>query len=260
MLIVLSPAKKLDFESDFISEPTGSALQEPRFMRETQELVGYARKLAPADLKAMMGISDALAELNAARFKAFTAPFSEANARPALDAFKGDVYVGLDAPSMPVKARLYAQERVRILSGLYGLLRPLDLMQAYRLEMGTKFKTPAGNTLYKYWGSKIAEQLNADAGSVGANTLINLASGEYFKAVDQKALALEVVTPVFKEVKDGTARIISFHAKKARGLMARYAADHEITSPEDLKAFDADGYNFAPSLSSAVEWVFTRHH
>ncbi|MCJ9429597.1 peroxide stress protein YaaA [Kordiimonas marina] len=254
MLIVLSPAKKLDFERENYAEDA----RPPRFMKEANELVGYARKLKSEDLKGMMGISDALAELNVGRFKAFKTPFTPANARPALDAFRGDVYVGLDADTLDQAGRAFADSHVRILSGLYGLLRPLDLMQAYRLEMGTKFATDKGKTLYAYWGDRIAEALNDDLEGEADPVIVNLASGEYFKAVKQKALKARVITPVFKEVKNGEGKVISFLAKKARGLMTRYVIDNRITEPEKLKAFDLEGYKYDPSQSDADTWVFTR--
>jgi len=254
MLIVLSPAKKLDFERENFAE----ASRPPRFIAQAEELVGYARKLKAEDLKAMMSISDALADLNVSRFKAFKTPFTPANARPALDAFRGDVYVGLDADTLDDEGRAFADGHVRILSGLYGLLRPLDLMQAYRLEMGTKCATDKGKTLYAYGGDRIAEGLNDDLKDAADPVVVNLASGEYFKAVKQKALKARVITPVFKEVKDGEGKVISFLAKKARGLMTRYVIDNRITEPEKLKAFDLEGYRFDPAQSDDDTWVFTR--
>lgn len=253
MIIVLSPAKKLDFESENLASDDGV----PKLMKEARELAKHAKKLKAHDLKAMMGISDNLAELNVARFKAFKTPFTPANARPALDAFKGDVYVGLDAASMNADDRAFANDHIRILSGLYGVLRPLDLMQAYRLEMGTKFKTDKGPNLYSFWDTKIAETLNADLKGDDA-VLVNLASNEYFKAVKKKALKARVITPTFKEIKDGKARVISFLAKKARGMMARYAVDNRLTDAEALKAFDLEGYRFDPKASTDSDWVFSR--
>jgi len=252
MIIVLSPAKKLDFESENLSSDAG----QPKLMAEAEELAGYAKKLKAHDLKAMMGISDNLAELNVARFKAFETPFTTANARPALDAFQGDVYVGLDAASLSDEDRAFANDHVRILSGLYGVLKPLDLMQAYRLEMGTKFKTERGPNLYSFWDTKIAEALNEDL--EGDGVLINLASNEYFKAVKPKALKARVITPVFKEIKDGRARVVSFMAKKARGLMTRYVIDNRLTDPEALKKFNVGGYKFDAAASTDDQWVFSR--
>ncbi|TNE66105.1 MAG: peroxide stress protein YaaA [Alphaproteobacteria bacterium] len=254
MLIVLSPAKKLDFESESLATET----REPAFLKDTEQLVRTARRLKAKDLKAMMGISDALAELNVARFKAFETPFTPANARPAIDAFKGDVYVGLDADSLDDDARAFADQHVRILSGLYGLLKPLDLMQAYRLEMGVKFKSRRGADLYSFWGDRIAKALAVELKDDPVPVLVNLASNEYFKSVKLKALKARVVTPVFKEMKDGEGRVISFMAKKARGLMTRYIIDNRIEAPEALKAFDREGYAFSESQSTDDTWVFSR--
>ena len=252
MLMVVSPAKKLDFESENLA--TGG--RTPQLLDQAEILIDKAKTLKPAALKSMMGISDALAELNVARFRAFETPFTDANARPALDAFQGDVYVGLDAKSMDDADREFADRHLRILSGLYGVLRPLDLMQAYRLEMGTGFSNPRGENLYAFWGSRIAETLNADMKD--GDVLVNLASNEYFKSVDRKALKAPIITPVFKEEKDGVLKIVSFFAKKARGLMVRYAVDNRLTDPAALKDFDYDGYCFQPDLSDEKTWVFTR--
>ena len=253
MIIVLSPAKKLDFESENLASDAGT----PTLMAEAEELAGYAKKLKAHDLKAMMGISDNLADLNVARFKAFETPFTPANARPALDAFQGDVYVGLDAKSLSEDDRAFANDHVRILSGLYGVLKPLDLMQAYRLEMGTKFKNIKGPNLYSFWDTKIAEALNEDLDGKD-DVLINLASNEYFKAVKQKALKARVITPVFKEIKEGRARVVSFMAKKARGMMTRFVIDNRLTNPEDLKKFTVGGYQYDATASTDDQWVFSR--
>lgn len=253
MIIVLSPAKKLDYESENLRADGGI----PKLMPYAETLASYAKKFKAEDLKAMMGISDKLADLNVARFQSFQTPFTPANARPALDAFQGDVYVGLDAASLDDESRTFANDHVRILSGLYGVLKPLDLMQAYRLEMGTKFKTEAGNTLYAFWGDKIAEALNEDF-SADDPVLVNLASGEYFKAVKQKALNACVITPVFKEIKEGKARVVSFMAKKARGMMTRYVIDNRLTDAEALKEFDVAGYKYDAEASTENEWIFSR--
>ncbi|GHF22433.1 UPF0246 protein [Kordiimonas sediminis] len=252
MLIVLSPAKKLDFESENLR----AGGTEPVLMEDAKELVKKAQTLKPENLKAMMGISDALAELNMQRFHAFKTPFTDANARPALDAFQGDVYVGLDADSMSEDDRSFANEHIRILSGLYGVLRPLDLMQAYRLEMGTKFATDRGKNLYDFWGARISSVLNEAVGP--DRVLVNLASGEYFKAVDKKSLNARIITPNFKEISNGQAKIVSFFAKKARGMMARYAVDNRITDVDKLKDFDVAGYRFDPDQSTDDSWIFTR--
>ena len=254
MLIVLSPAKKLDFESENLRTDADT----PAMLGQAKKLVKVAKTLKAEDLKAMMAISDNLAELNVQRFKAFKTPFTPTNARPAIDAFQGDVYVGLDAATLSDDDRDYANGRIRILSGLYGLLKPLDLMQAYRLEMGTKFASERGANLYAFWGDLISKALNKDIKGEEHQVLINLASNEYFKVVDQKALKAEVITPVFQDVKDGKARVVSFLAKKARGMMARYVIDNRIDNPEALKAFNEGGYTFKPDMSDANKWVFQR--
>ncbi|WND01894.1 peroxide stress protein YaaA [Temperatibacter marinus] len=252
MLVVLSPAKKLDFESENFQ----SGGESPALLGESETLIKVARKLRTEDLKSMMGISDALAELNVARFKAFETPFNTTNARPALDAFKGDVYVGLDAPSMTEQNRAFANEHVRILSGLYGLLKPLDLMQAYRLEMGIKFPTSRGKNLYQFWGDAITNEVNKSLKE--GDAVINLASNEYFKSIKPKLLNGPVITPTFKEIKEGKSRVISFLAKKARGLMTRWIIDNQITNPETLKGFALEGYAYDPESSSETQWIFSR--
>jgi len=254
MLIVLSPAKKLDFDSENLRADA----ELPRLMKETRKLIKTAKTLRPEDLKSMMGISDNLADLNVKRFKAFKTPFTPANARPAIDAFQGDVYVGLDAPSLSDEDRNFANDHIRILSGLYGLLRPLDLMQAYRLEMGVKFPNERGANLYAFWGDLISKELNKDLKGDADPVVINLASGEYFKSVQQKALKARVITPVFQEVKDGRAKVISFLAKKARGSMSRYVIDNRIDTPEALKSFNWGGYQYMDDLSDDQKWVFQR--
>lgn len=254
MLIVLSPAKKLDFESENLRKDDGI----PALLTQAKKLAKTAKTLKAEDLKAMMGISDNLAELNVARFKAFKTPFTSANARPAIDAFQGDVYVGLDAASLNESARDFANDTIRILSGLYGVLKPLDLMQAYRLEMGVKFANERGKTLYAFWGDLISKELNKAFKEDAEPVLINLASNEYFKAVDKKALKAQIITPVFQDVKDGKARVVSFLAKKARGMMARYVVDNRITDPEGLKAFNVGGYAYQSDLSTEDKWVFRR--
>lgn len=254
MLIVLSPAKKLDFESENLRTDDGV----PALLTDAKKLAKTAKALKAEDLKAMMGISDNLAELNVERFKAFKTPFSSTNARPALDAFQGDVYVGLDAATLDDDGRAFANDKLRILSGLYGILRPLDLMQAYRLEMGVKFANERGKNLYEFWGDKISKELNKDLSSSADPVLINLASNEYFKSVDKKALKARIITPIFQDVKDGKARVVSFLAKKARGYMARYVVDNRIETPEALKEFNTGGYAFKADLSSDDKWVFQR--
>ena len=252
MLIVLSPAKRLDFsELPVAVQPTL-----PRLTEDTASLARTARRQTKADLRRLMGISDDLARLNRERFQAFDPEAQDGT--PAAFAFAGDVYQGLDARSLDAVALTFAQDRIRILSGLYGLLRPLDRIQPYRLEMGTRLKTRRGSSLYDFWGDRLSKQLNADAQGHADPTLVNLASQEYFGAVDAKALKLPVVTCHFRESKDGESRIISFFAKKARGTMARFAIDQRIDRVGDLKAFDRDGYRFEQAESTDLDWIFIR--
>jgi cytoplasmic iron level regulating protein YaaA (DUF328/UPF0246 family) len=253
MLFVLSPAKTLDFTP----APEGLPVTRPDMAADTKALAAVARKLKASDLRRLMDISEDLADLNVARFKAFQPKGADADV-PAALAFAGDVYNGLDARHMQAADLAWAQAHVRILSGLYGLLRPLDLIQPYRLEMGTRLATDRGATLYDFWGDKPAKALNKAAADHADKTLINLASQEYFGAVDAKALKLATLACAFKDEKDGEARIVSFYAKHARGLMARFAILNRIEKREDLKAFDSGGYRFRKDLSSETEWVFTR--
>ena len=253
MLIVLSPAKRLDFTETDPALPATAR----RFLEDTASLAVTARRQTKADLRRLMGISDDLARLNQERFKAFDAEAVDTGVQAAL-AFAGDVYQGLDARSLDSKGLAFAQDHLRILSGLYGLLRPLDRIQPYRLEMGVRLKTRRGSSLYDFWGDRISQQLNADADGQSDPTLVNLASQEYFGAVDARALKLPVVTPHFREEKNGESRIISFFAKKARGTMARFAIDERIETATDLKAFDRDGYRLDKAASTDTDWVFTR--
>ena len=252
MLIVLSPAKRLDFTE---ADPALPA-SERRFREDTASLARTARARTVAELRRLMGISDDLARLNRERFQAFDA--ESADGVQAAFAFAGDVYEGLRARELDPASLAFAQDHIRILSGLYGLLRPLDRIQPYRLEMGTRLKTRRGASLYDFWGDRISKQLNADAQGQSDPTLVNLASQEYFGAVDARALKLPVVTPHFRESKDGESRIISFFAKKARGAMARFAIDERIERAGDLKAFDRDGYRFDKAGSTETDWIFTR--
>ncbi|HVI32468.1 peroxide stress protein YaaA [Phenylobacterium sp.] len=252
MLIVLSPAKALDFSAPPVSAPVTT----PQLGSETAELSKVTKKLRAADLKRLMSLSDALAKLNRERFQAFD-PASEEGLQAAF-AFNGDVYAGLQARTLDKKGLAWAQDHVRILSGLYGVLRPLDAIQPYRLEMGTRLKTKRGQSLYDFWGGKIAEALNADAMGHNDKTLVNCASGEYFGAVDRAALKLPVLSCRFLEEKDGEARIISFYAKRARGMLARWAIDNRLDRHEALKGFDVAGYRFVPELSSESEYTFAR--
>ncbi|NWO03399.1 MAG: peroxide stress protein YaaA [Idiomarinaceae bacterium] len=254
MLAVVSPAKNLDYESDL---PELNVTQ-PRLLDNAEELVEVCRQLSPQQLGSLMKISDKLAGLNAARFEQWQRPFNEDNARPAMYAFNGDVYTGLEAASLNSEAIDTAQKQLRILSGLYGVLRPLDLMQPYRLEMGSKLDNPKGKNLYEYWGDTITQMLNDDLAELGSSTLVNLASNEYFSAVKPKALNADIITPVFKDEKNGQYKVISFYAKKARGLMARFILNQKPKSVSDLKEFDANGYSFNEAMSSDKQLVFCR--
>jgi hypothetical protein len=253
MLVVLSPAKKLDWADVAHLSPSL-----PEFQDEANTLAGHARQLQVADLQKLMGISEALATLNRDRFKAFEPASTQENAKPAALAFAGDTYHGLEAGTLDDEAMLWAQDHLRILSGLYGVLRPLDRIQPYRLEMGSRLKTRRGATLYAFWGDRISNALNTQADVLGTNTLVNCASQEYFGAVDVKALKPRIITPVFLEEKAGKAKIVSFFAKKARGSMARFMIDQRINDPEGLKDFDTGGYTYRPDLSEGDRWVFLR--
>ncbi len=254
MLIVLSPAKTLDYETPLKTRKNS----QPELLERSAELVKDARKLSPEDIGKLMGVSEKLAALNHERFMNWSQPFTADNARQAVLAFKGDVYTGLEAETMKAADLDYAQKHLRILSGLYGLLRPLDLMQPYRLEMGLKFENRGGKNLYEFWGDEITESLNRQLGALKTEVLVNLASNEYFKSVKPGALKAEVITPVFKERKNGKYRVISFFAKKARGRMARYAIDRRLDDVAGLKKFRDDGYRYNKAESTAREWVFTR--
>lgn len=254
MLSVISPAKTLDFETP----STTTHVTQPDFLAESQPLIELLRDYSPHQLSDLMGISDKLAGLNAARFAEWQPPFSLDNAKPAVQAFQGDVYTGLAAETFSDAENRFAQQHLRILSGLYGLLRPLDLIQAYRLEMGTKLANPAGKDLYAYWKPTLTTALNQAIAESGSKVLVNLASNEYFKAIDAKALDAQVITPVFKDEKNGTFKIISFYAKKARGLMSAWIIHHHINTRDELKAFDVDGYRFDAASSQGNTLVFTR--
>ncbi|MCE7554364.1 peroxide stress protein YaaA [Aliivibrio fischeri] len=254
MLIVVSPAKTLDYETPL---PT-SAFTQPDFISDSTELIKACRTLTPVDIAKLMKVSDKIASLNAVRFEEWSTTFTQENARPALFAFKGDVYTGLDANSLSESEIEYAQTNLRMLSGLYGLLKPLDLMQPYRLEMGTKLENGRGSNLYQFWGSLITNKLNQELEAQGSETLVNLASNEYFKSVKPKELKADIVTPVFKDCKNGQYKIISFYAKKARGLMARFIIQNKISNVEELKSFDSDGYYFVEAESTATTLVFKR--
>ena len=254
MLLIISPAKTLDYETPAHT----SQFTEPDFLDQSALLMEQLRQLSPTQIGSLMSISDKLAQLNTARFQAWSLPFDQDNAKQAVLAFKGDVYSGLAAETLNNKQLTFAQQHLRILSGLYGLLRPLDLMQAYRLEMGTRFANNRGKDLYQFWGNLITEQLNKELAGQKTRVLVNLASNEYYKAVQPGSIDGEIITPVFKDWKNGQFKIISFYAKKARGLMCRYVIDHGIKQPEKLKDFDYEGYAYNSAMSSGNEWVFTR--
>ncbi len=253
MLTVISPAKTLDFDTPVST----NKYSEPRFLDQSQQLIEQLKKLSSQEIANLMKISDKLAGLNMVRFQQWQTPFTEENAKQAILAFKGDVYTGLAAETLDDKGLDFAQQHLRILSGLYGVLRPLDLMQPYRLEMGTPFQNDAGRDLYSFWGDKIRQSLEGEP-ALKDGVLINLASNEYFKAVDAKKLKATIITPVFKDWKNGQYKMISFYAKKARGLMSRYIIDQQINTPEKLKQFDSDGYRYSEEMSQKNDWVFIR--
>ena len=254
MLIVLSPAKTLDYTSPLATNTHTL----PDFTDHAAALIKRLKKLSPADIAQLMKISDPLAALNAGRYASWTPQCTSDNARAAVLAFNGDVYAGLEAATLPAAALAHLQSQVRILSGLYGLLRPLDLMQPYRLEMGTRLKNTRGENLYDYWGKLVTDALGRELAKRDAAVLVNLASEEYFKVVQPDRLRAPVITPVFQDWKDGRYKIISFHAKKARGLMARFAAINGVTEPEQLKAFDLGGYAYDAANSDDSRWMFRR--
>ncbi|GAA5120900.1 peroxide stress protein YaaA [Alloalcanivorax gelatiniphagus] len=254
MLIVVSPAKTLDYETPL---PAVRATQ-PRLLEDSEVLVERARALSPADIAGLMKVSDKIAHLNAERFAQWSRPFDKNNARPALFAFKGDVYTGLDVSRFDGDDLKAAQQRLRILSGLYGLLRPLDLMQPYRLEMGTRLDNERGKDLYQFWGETITDQLASDMKAADTEVLINLASNEYFKSVHPKRLPGPVIEPVFQDEKNGKYKVISFYAKKARGLMAAWILQNRVEKPADLKKFREAGYRYDKEASTDTRPVFRR--
>ena len=255
MLILLSPAKSLDYDTPV---PAGLAHTLPRFIPQSSQLIALLREQSPQEIASLMKISDALAALNVARYASWTPQFNADNARQAVLAFNGDVYEGLDAHTLSHAELDWAQAHLAILSGLYGVLRPLDWMQPYRLEMGTRLKTDQGANLYQFWGTQIADYLNQRLAGDKAPILVNLASQEYFKSVDRKVLQARVIDCVFEDYKGGQYKVISFLAKRARGLMARYAAQHKVATPKKLEGFDLEGYAFAPAASEPDRLVFRR--
>ena len=254
MLFVLSPAKKLDYDSA-LNVQTHT---QPLFVKEAAALIKVLRARSAAEVAELMDLSPALAKLNVDRYAAWKPSFNQSNSRQAILAFNGDVYEGLEASTLKPKDLDWAQEHVAILSGLYGVLRPLDLMQPYRLEMGTKLDNPAGTNLYQFWAKTIAPYLNQRLAKDKAPIIVNLASEEYFKSVDSKQLKARVIQCVFQDGKGAAWKVVSFHAKRARGLMARFAIENRITKPEGLKKFDAEGYAFAADVSTEDKLVFRR--
>jgi cytoplasmic iron level regulating protein YaaA (DUF328/UPF0246 family) len=254
MLIVLSPAKSLDYKTPAkVKAPTL-----PEFVSESAKLIADLKKLAPQDIAKLMGLSDQLAILNVGRYRDWSKKFTEENSKPAIYAFDGDVYDGFDVKTLNAKAVAFAQDHIRILSGLYGALKPLDLMQPYRLEMGTSFKNARGKDLYAFWGSRVTDSIKKVLEKQKKPVLLNLASEEYFKVLQPKELDCQVISPVFQDAKDGKYKIISFYAKRARGLMARYVVENRITDPADLKGFNLDGYKYYAAESKVDKPVFRR--
>ncbi|MEP7703935.1 peroxide stress protein YaaA [Paraglaciecola sp. 25GB23A] len=254
MLVVLSPAKNLDFSTPAHLDD----FTQPQLLEDSAELIERCRDLSPANISSLMKISDKLAGLNADRFASWQTPFTPDNAKQAVLAFNGDVYGGLDAGSFSAEDMSFAQQHLRILSGLYGVLKPLDLMQAYRLEMGTKLANQGGKDLYQFWNDKITLVLNEAIKKQGDNVLVNLASNEYFKSVKAKKLNAQIITPTFLDCKKGQYKVISFFAKKARGLMARFIIQQRVAEVAQLKEFDVAGYGFDENRSTATELVFSR--
>lgn len=254
MLALISPAKTLDFDSNL---PTDS-FTIPRLLEHSQQLIDVSRMLSAVEIANLMTVSEKIAQLNVERFRDWQPNFDFSNARQALFAFKGDVYTGLDAYALTDDEITYAQQHLRMLSGLYGLLRPLDLMMPYRLEMGTKLNNPRGTNLYQFWGHLLTDLINQDLAEQQSGLLVNLASDEYYKAVKESKIQAEVIKPVFLDEKNGKYKVISFYAKKARGLMARFIIENKIEKAEDLKAFNMQGYYFDAQSSLKGELVFKR--
>lgn len=253
MITIISPAKSLDFET-----PTGHMpATQPDFITQSSQLIKQLRQLGSKEIGGLMSISARLADLNYERYQAWRPEFSVSNSKQAVLAFTGDVYQGFDAPSLNEDDLLFAQQHLRILSGLYGLLKPLDLIQPYRLEMGTRFENSAGKNLYEFWGSRLTNALNQLLAT--EKVLVNLASNEYFKVVKVRQIEGEIITPQFKDMKNGQYKIISFYAKRARGALARFIIENRLDQPEQLKQFDWQGYRFDPGQTRAGEWVFSRN-
>ncbi len=254
MLFLLSPAKSLDYDTPL----AGQTHTAPQFVKQSKALIDVLRGYSPPQIAELMDLSDALSSLNVARYQAWSSRATPSNARQAALAFNGDVYGGLNAKTLSSDDLAWAQDHVCILSGLYGVLRPLDLMQPYRLEMGTRLPTALGKDLYQFWGSQLADYLNTRLRNDISPVVVNLASHEYYRAVDTKALKAGVVECVFQEYKAGQYKIVSFFAKRARGLMARYATTHRLTVPDQLRAFDVEGYHWSAAESTPQRLVFRR--
>ena len=254
MLIVISPAKTLDYDT----KPKTKTFTLPDYLEDSQLLIDRARQWSALDIAELMQVSMKIAELNFDRFESWHTPFTPENAKQAVLAFKGDVYTGLDAESFKAADFKFAQKHLRILSGLYGLLRPLDLMQPYRMEMGRKVDTERGKNLYEFWGEKITDGINQQLKKLKSPYLINLASTEYFKSVKPKLLDGEIITPEFKDWKNGQYKMLGVYAKKARGQLSRFVIQNQLTDPEAMKEFNVDGYSFNEELTSGNKWVFTR--
>lgn len=254
MLIVISPAKKLDFENPAQTD----VFTNNEHLDDAQLLINTLREKSPEDIGQLMHISESLSTLNHQRYQDWQTPFNLQNAKQALLAFKGDVYAGLNADTFNEHELAFAQKHLRMLSGLYGVLRPLDLMQPYRLEMGTRLNNIRGKTLYEFWGARITDSINAALKESGSDTLINLASQEYFKSVHADSLDGHIITPHFKELKNGKLKVIGIYAKRARGLMSRFIIENKITSVEDIKVFSWDGYRYDHTVSDEKNWIFSR--
>lgn len=255
MLALISPAKTLDYETAL---PTDQYTL-PRLLDQSELLIEDCRKLSATEIASLMKVSEKIATLNAARFQDWQADFNFTNARQAIFAFKGDVYTGLDAYQLSDESLTFAQQHLRMLSGLYGLLRPLDLMMPYRLEMGTKLQNMRGHHLYEFWGDRITQLINQDLAQAGSQILVNIASDEYYKSVKESKIDAEIIKPVFLDQKNGQYKVISFYAKKARGLMARYIVENKLETLDDLKSFDCEGYYFDAESSLKGELVFKRN-
>ena len=254
MFALISPAKTLDYESTL---PTDEHTL-PRLLHHSQQLIDVSRKLSASEIAKLMSVSEKIANLNVERFRDWQSDFDLSNARQAIFAFKGDVYTGLDAYSLTQADLEYAQRHLRMLSGLYGLLRPMDLMMPYRLEMGTKLANPRGHNLYEFWGGEITQLINQDLSEAKSDLLVNIASDEYYKSVKESKIKAEIIKPVFLDQKNGKYKVISFYAKKARGLMARYIIENKPNTVDDLKSFNTDGYYFDAESSLKGELVFKR--